>query len=85
MSSALYTTRLWWHGHKGGAKLWGVEQRLEAPPKVLELEVDGIDYVPEIALAQIQPKGDRWRDMTRHEMHACDRILRSLCTPESEW
>jgi hypothetical protein len=84
MSSALYTTRLWWHSHKGAAKLWGVERKLEAAPKVLDIEVDGLDYVPEIGLVQIQPKGDRWRDMTTHEVAACDRMLRKLCE-DSEW
>ena len=82
MSSALYSTRLWWHGRKGGAKLWGVEVMLDKPPSILGMQIDGLDYVPEIALAQVQPMGDRWRDMSKHEMSACDRILRELCKQE---
>lgn len=86
MSSALYTTRLWWHGHRGGAKLWGRDAPLTDAPVVLGVRCDGLDYVPEIALHQIQPAGDRWRDMTKHEIAACDRMLRELVPQhESEW
>ena len=86
MSSALYATRLWWHGRRGAAKLWGREAPLTAPPAVLGNAVDGLDYVPEIALAQIQPRADRWRDTTPQEVAACDRLLRELVPDrESEW
>lgn len=87
MSSALYSTRLWWHGHRGAAKLWGAEVVLTEAPAVIDQVVEGLDYVPEIHLWQIQPRGDRWRDMTPAEVAACDRMLRKLCVPvkDSEW
>jgi len=87
MSSALYATRLWWHSHRGAAKLWGAEVPLTEAPRVLDVLCDGLDYVPEIGLVQIQPQGDRWRDMTPVEVAACDRLLRRLCAGlrDSEW
>lgn len=81
MSSALYCTRLWWHGHGGAAKLHGCEVRLLEPPVLAGLRLSGVDYVPEIRLQQIQPLASGWRDMLPHEVAAADALLRVLCTP----
>jgi hypothetical protein len=84
VGSQQYTTRLWWYGSRGAAKLWGVERQLSEPPTVLGTVVDAIDYVPEIGLKQIQPRGDRWRDLRDDEVKACDELLHRLCE-DSEW
>lgn len=82
MSHALYTTRLYWAGTRGGiAKLHGhLVQLTEAPP----VEIDGrrvtaIDYVPEIGLRRVMPYGCAWRDMTDAEARAADGALGVLC------
>ena len=81
MSHALYSTRLYWAGMRGIAKLHGHEVRLVAPPLLPGFEamiLAGVDYVPEIHLAQVMPRGERWRDMTMHEIAASDRLLRAI-------
>lgn len=49
MSHALYTTRLYWAGTRGGiAKLHGHLVQLFEAPALAGLRIVAIDYVPEI-------------------------------------
>jgi hypothetical protein len=82
MSHALYATRLYWAGTRGGvAKLHGRCVSLHAPPHIDGAPVVGIDYVPEINLRQIQAVASSWRDMTDDEAAAADAVLRAVCFP----
>ena len=82
MSHALYATRLYWVGPRGGiAKLHGRCVPLHAPPHIGGRAVVGVDYIPEIALRQIQPYAAGWRDMTDAEVAEADAVLRAVVTP----
>lgn len=81
MSSAYYSTRLWWYGHGGGAKLYGDQVQLLEAPRICGRVVVSVDYVPEIGLQRIQHVGEPPRDMRREpvdEVAACDALLREL-------
>lgn len=81
MSHALYATRLYWAGSRGGvAKLHGRTAALHAAPHFGGQPVVGVDYIPDIALHQIQPVGERWRDMTDDEVREADGMLRAVLT-----
>ena len=82
MSHALYTTRLYWAGTRGGvAKLHGRRVELHAPPHFAGAPVVGVDYVPEIGLRQIQLVAEPWRDMTADEVREADATLRAVVAP----
>lgn len=82
MSHALYTTRLYWAGPRGGiAKLHGRVIDLHAPPRFSGGVIVGVDYIPEITLRQIQPVCEAWRDMTDEETREADALLRAAFTP----
>lgn len=82
MSHALYATRLYWAGTRGGvAKLHGRCVPLHAPPHIGGAPVVAIDYVPEIHLRQIQPLASAWRDMTDDEVRQADAMLRAVVRP----
>ena len=82
MSHALYSTRLYWAGTRGGiAKLHGRSVALQAAPHFDGAPVVGVDYVPEIHLCQIQPVASPWRDMTDVEVREADALLPRLVDP----
>lgn len=82
MSHALYATRLYWAGTRGGiAKLHGRSVELHAPPHFGGQPVVAVDYIPEIHLRQIQPIAEAWRDMTDDEVRQADETLRAVVTP----
>ena len=82
MSHALYATRLYWAGTRGGvAKLHGRCVELHAPPHIGGAPVVAIDYIPEVHLCQIQPLASAWRDMTDDEVRQADAVLRAVVTP----
>lgn len=82
MSHALYATRLYWAGPRGGiAKLHGRCVQLHAPPHITGRAVVGVDYIPEIGLRQIQPVGGPWRDMSDDEVADADAVLRAVVAP----
>lgn len=82
MSHALYATRLYWAGSRGGiAKLHGRSVALQAAPRFGGAPVVGVDYVPEIGLRQIQPVCGAWRDMTEDEVREADETLRAVVAP----
>ena len=77
MSHDLYTTRLYWCGMRGVAKLHGVSIRLTRPPVLGGVVVDAIDYVPEVRMATVMFPFSGWREMTRTEVKEADAYLRS--------
>lgn len=82
MSHALYATRLYWAGTRGGvAKLHGRSVTLHAPPHFSGAPVVGVDYIPEIGMCEIQPVGEPCRDMTGAEVAQADATLRAIVTP----
>ena len=81
MSHALYATRLYWAGTRGGiAKLHGRLVQITAAPEIPGLRIVAIDYVPEIGLRQLMPYGHAWRDMTDTEAAQADALLQTLTT-----
>lgn len=78
MSHDLYTTRLYWAGGRGIAKMHGRHAKLAAPPHLPSTEIDAIDYTPEVRCAMVMPRRGGWRDMTRDEIAAADRMLAEL-------
>lgn len=78
MSHTYYSTRLYWHAGRGVAKLHGVAVALVEPPRIGGLQVDGIDYTPEVQVARILPRMAGWRDMERDEVAEADLILRLM-------
>lgn len=86
MSTALYSTGLWWYG---GAKPWGLaklhgrERRLDTAPLLLGLTVVLIEYAPEVGLRNIKPAVGDPRRMSNEETRAADAYLR-LMLPEAE-
>lgn len=82
MGHAIYATRLYWAGTRGGiAKLHGRSVEIHAPPHIGGAPVVGIDYIPEIAMHHIQPVAEPWRDMTDAEVREADAVLQSICRP----
>jgi hypothetical protein len=79
MSDALYSTRLRWDSRHGVAKLHGQVVVLHQAPDLGGGPVHGCDYVPEVRMAEIQPRAcDSRRDMTAREIEAADRVLAEL-------
>ena len=82
MSHALYATRLYWAGTRGGiAKLHGRCVDLHVPPHFGGEPLVSVDYVPEIGLCQIQRVGEPRRDMTDAELAEADAMLRAVVAP----
>ncbi len=77
MISEAFPTRLYWAHVRGVARLDGREVKLSAPPHLLGLHVDAIDYVPGV-LATVLPSRAGWRDMTADERAQADRLLVEL-------
>ncbi len=84
MSAALYVTGLWFYvNHGGRAKLHGRERVLGSAPRLLNLAVEEIEYVPEVGVRRLREKFGGWRDMERAEVFAADELLQRML-PEGE-
>lgn len=82
MSHDLYQTRLYWVGHRGIAKMDGVALSLSGPPQCLPgVQVDCIDWAPEICCAMVMPAASGWRDLTATEVHALREWLKRYVQP----
>jgi len=79
MSHHIYPTRLYWVGLRGIAKLEGHEVKLVAPPHLPNLQVEALDYAPNV-VAMVMPRFGGWRDMFADEIEAAERLLRELTT-----
>lgn len=79
MSDALYTTRLRWYHGRGLGKLHNRVIELDCAPDLGAGPVESLDYTPEVGVCEIRPRAcDAIRAMTHDEIHAADRLLRSL-------
>ena len=78
MSHALYSTRLWWAGGRGIAKLRGRLVELSAPPVLPGASVLMIDYAPEVRCVEILRYGEARREMTADEIRSADLLLAEL-------
>lgn len=79
MSADLYMTGLWFHvNHAGRAKLHGRERPLGSAPRLLDLDVAEIEYVPEVGVRRLRETRGGWREMERHEIRAADELLRVM-------
>ena len=83
MSHAYYSTRLYWAGNHGVAKLRGVSVALSAPPVVRERRVESVDYTPEVGVYLVAYPGEARRDMMPEEIAAVDQFL-TLATAD-DW
>jgi hypothetical protein len=84
MSSSLYRTGLWFYvNHGGRAKLHNRERTLGSAPRLLSLDVEEIEYVPEVGVRRLREKFGGWRDMERDEVIAADELLQRML-PEGE-
>jgi len=80
VSHLLYFTRLYWDGSRGGiAKLHGFPVVLRAPPVLLGLAVEFVDYAPEVRCCEIRYPREPRREMTGDEIRAADAFLRATC------
>lgn len=77
MIAELFPSRLYWIGMRGTARLQGREVKLTAPPHLVGVHIDAIDYVPGV-LATVMPSRAGWRDMTAQERAEADRLLAEL-------
>lgn len=79
MSAGLYVTGLWFYvGKPGRAKLHGRERALGSAPRLLELDVAEIEYVPEVGVRRLREKHGGWREMERDEVRAADELLQRM-------
>lgn len=79
MSDALWTTRLRWDSRSGVAKCGDLLMRLTMAPDLGAGPVHSCDFVPEVHIAEIQPRAcDCRRDMLPEEIEAARRVLAAL-------
>ena len=78
MSDALYATRLRWDSRRGVCKLAGLAVEITTAPDLGSGPVHSCDYVPEVHIAEVQPRAcDCRRDMLPAEIQAARALLRS--------
>ena len=81
MSIALYQYRLFWDGHHGAVRC-GRQLRLlvAAPtlPGVQGVQVEEIDYAPEVDVAQLREPGGDWREMSAAEVAGAQTLIETL-------
>lgn len=71
MSSAYYSLRLMWHGHRGDWSCGPVHIELASRPEILSvIGVSEIEFTPEVNVARVRVACDRWRDMSQPERAA---------------
>lgn len=76
MSLNYTTVRLWWNGERGQAQCDGVERELRQAPTVDGVDIDQIDYAPELQTAELRRHTyDKRDDMTPPEVEAVRRWL----------
>ena len=86
MSIALYQYRVFWNGHHGALRSGGHTLPLFETPKLPgsgALNVEEIDYAPEVNVAQLREAGGDWRDMSETEVAAAETLLAMLATSEA--
>ena len=86
MSIALYQYRVFWDGHHGALRSGKQTRQLSEMPKLPgseALNVEEIDYAPEVHVAQLREAGDDWREMSEAEVAGAETLLALLATSES--
>jgi len=79
MSEALYERCLYFAPGRGGtAKINGRIVKLSSVPDLFGLRIVGVQYIPEVGIARLQPYAAGWRDMTFEERQAADEALTKL-------
>ncbi len=74
--SHLSKTRLWWNGSRGIAACEGVERSLSSRPDVDGVELEQIDFAPELGCYRIRRHSfDKEEDMQPPEIVAVRRWL----------
>ena len=66
---------LWWDGKKGLAYFAEVHAELPRVPRVPGMDVELIDYAPEVGLLWVRERGGAWRDLNAAEQQAVDTVL----------
>ena len=76
-----YRTRLLWDGRAGLARLNGQQVKLWDAPALGAEPLHAVDFIPDIGLAEIQPRPcDARRAMTGEEVAAARVLLDDLCS-----
>ncbi len=86
MSIALYQYRVFWNGHHGALRSGRHTRRLFETPKLPgseTLNVEEIDYAPEVDVAQLREAGEDWREMSPSEVAGAETLLAMLVTSEA--
>lgn len=78
MSDDLYFTRLRFTRGSGVAKLHGSALPLAECPQFLAVEIEEVDYMPEVHAWRIRERNAGWRDMDGQEVQAADTLLHRL-------
>jgi hypothetical protein len=86
MSIALYQYRVFWDGHQGALRSGRHTRRIFETPRLPgseALNVEAIDYAPEVHVAQLREAGDDWREMSEAEVAGAETLLAMLATSEA--
>lgn len=78
MSDDLYFARLRYTRGNGVAKLHGHALVLNECPQFLAVEIEEVDYAPEVKAWRVRDRNCGWRDMQSHEAQAADALLHRL-------
>lgn len=82
MSHALYTTRLFWDGRRGIAKLHGRAVVLTESPVIGGVRCAYVDYAPESGTWEVLPERGERAQMTAEQIKQCDEYLRETVRRE---
>ena len=86
MSIALYQYRLFWNGHHGALRSGRFTRSLlDVPvlPGSEALDLEEVDYAPEVHVAQLREAGHDWREMSDTEVAGAEALLALLASAES--
>jgi hypothetical protein len=75
--------RLFWNGHHGALRSGPHTRQLSETPKLPgsdTLNVEEIDYAPEVNVAQLRVAGEDWREMSEAEVAGAETLLAMLAT-----
>jgi hypothetical protein len=85
MSIALYRYRVFWNGRQGALRSGGRTRQLDHTPALPgseTLEIEEIDYAPEVQVAQLRESGADWREMSPSEVAGAETLLAMLASAE---
>ena len=86
MSIALYQYRVFWDGQHGALRSGRHTRQIFETPKLPgseALNVEEIDYAPEVHVAQLREAGDDWREMSEAEIAGAETLLAMLASSEA--